>query len=359
MHRLGTIVVVALFVGCSTAPTGNPFETLTSTATVSTTDPTEGGESSDDGADEGTTTTGADPTTETTATTTLDESSSGAVDESSTTEPAVCGDGIIGPGETCDGEEFGDESCMSQGFGGGELVCNAGCGGFSTDGCFDCGDGEVQGTEQCDGAVPGGVTCESEGFTEGTIACDSARCQYDTSGCSLCGNGIAEADEPCDGDDLLGETCVTLGFDGGDLACQAANCSYAFDGCTGTNLVCAELVIGNASPQTVMDTTVGEDDDFAQSCGGGADLLMAFIAPDDGTYTFDAIGSDYDTLISVHADCDGTELGCNDDFFGNPDCGGWPCSQLDVNLVAGQAVVVAMSGFGGDTGNFTLNISGP
>lgn len=218
---------------CSSAPADeNPFATVTVTADDS------GG--ADDAADdsggaEGSSTGDVDSSDSGDDQTTLPGESTGAdeSDGSSGGEPDVCGDGIIGPTEACDGTEFGDASCATQGFMSGELVCSGDCSGFSTEGCYVCGDGEIQGGEQCDTVLDDDITCESEGFTEGEISCDFATCQFDTSGCSLCGNGVVEGNESCDSADLGGETCVGLGFDAGDLACAADTCGFDYAGCEG------------------------------------------------------------------------------------------------------------------------------
>ena len=43
-------------------------------------------------------------------------------------EAGVCGDGVFTPGfEQCDGQDFGDTSCRSLGFDGGDLRCTAAC----------------------------------------------------------------------------------------------------------------------------------------------------------------------------------------------------------------------------------------
>lgn len=47
----------------------------------------------------------------------------------------VCGDGIIGSGEQCDGSNLGGATCVSIGFGGGSLSCNANCA-YSTSQCI-------------------------------------------------------------------------------------------------------------------------------------------------------------------------------------------------------------------------------
>jgi hypothetical protein len=154
-------------------------------------------------------------------------------DSSSGGGPAVCGDGVREGAELCDGEDFGDISCESEGYTAGTLVCGESCMTYATDGCYICGNGLLEVAEDCDGPLGPGVTCESAGFTEGTIACDMVTCLYDTSGCSLCGNGIVEGAEPCDADDVGGMSCTDVGFDGGMLACEVGACALDLSGCTG------------------------------------------------------------------------------------------------------------------------------
>src|SRR5688572_15424000 len=147
-------------------------------------------------------------------------------------------------------------------------------------------------------------------------------------------NGI---DDDCDAeidesDPMLGAGCGT-GMPGicaeGTYACEGGNglecepnqspqnetCNGVDDDCDGTpddegcGFPCSESDLGSASPQSVGGSTAGEDEDVAQSCGGaGVEHLMTFTAPSAGTYTFNADGSSYDTVISVHADCSGTEI---------------------------------------------------
>lgn len=57
----------------------------------------------------------------------------------------VCGNGVLESGEVCDGADLGGQTCVSQGFDGGVLSCNAGCSAFVTSGCFDCREGRSRG----------------------------------------------------------------------------------------------------------------------------------------------------------------------------------------------------------------------
>jgi hypothetical protein len=110
-------------------------------------------------------------------------------------DAAVCGDGIVQLGETC-------ERSL-------DPTCPADCTQY-------CGDGMVEGSETCE--PPGTATCSScrartqrclDGFVTGTEACDPSASPTGapagstcTSGCEVrvgtCGNGVVEAVESCE-----------------------------------------------------------------------------------------------------------------------------------------------------------------
>ncbi len=140
-----------------------------------------------------------------------------------------CGNGSIQGDEVCDLTATGDETCITQGFESGTLTCNANCTDYDTSTCGMCGDLEINGDEDCEGAALGNNDCVDLGFEGGTLGCQ-ANCAFDTSDCSMCGDGAATGFEPCDGADLGGETCASLGLTGGNLGC-AAGCIYDFSGC--------------------------------------------------------------------------------------------------------------------------------
>ncbi len=194
--------------------------------TMTTTATTESGSTSEVDTSSSSTDPTVDPTTESSST-------DPTIAPESTGEPAVCGDGVISGEEACDGDVFADDTCQTQGFMSGFLVCSQDCLGFNTHNCYICGDGEIQGTEECDGPLDNDVTCEGLGFTEGPISCDMSNCQFDISQCTLCGDGVAEGAEYCDMNDLFGESCDTLGFSGGTLACHSDTCGYDYTLCEG------------------------------------------------------------------------------------------------------------------------------
>lgn len=120
------------------------------------------------------------------------------------------------------------------------------------------------------------------------------------------------------------------------------------------NTMCPIGTLGPAVPSVVFGNTIPQTDDFEGSCGGAGspDAEFTFVAPADGTYTFDTHGSQLDTLLYVlDATCDGSELGCNDDGDGHQ-------SALSVTLLAGQSVTVVVDGHDASGGPFNLRVQG-
>ena len=77
-----------------------------------------------------------------------------------------------------------------------------------------------------------------------------------------------------------------------------------------------------------------------------------WVAPSDGTWVFDTAGSDFDVTLVAYSDCGAQyELGCTYDW------GGGFGTDLSVGLQAGDAVILAVGGLFGSTGNWQLNIN--
>jgi hypothetical protein len=97
------------------------------------------------------------------------------------------------------------------------------------------------------------------------------------------------------------------------------------------------------------------------SCGGGGndapDFAFGYKAPQAGFYSFDTLGSQFDTILyvresSADMSCGGRELACNDDRDA-----GTLQSQLGLSLARGQRVVIVVDGFGDEPGGeFTLTV---
>ena len=150
-----------------------------------------------------------------------------------------CGNGVLDPGETCDGTELQGASCRSLGYATGELGCADDCSLDVSDcaGFIDCGNGVLDSGEQCDGSDLDGQSCEDLDLGGGTLACDPVTCQLDVTGCEakgICGDGIADGLEECDGEDLRGADCTNVDatYLGGELSCSP-DCTLLTSRCYG------------------------------------------------------------------------------------------------------------------------------
>jgi hypothetical protein len=150
-------------------------------------------------------------------------------DEKVDDDNPVCGDGVVEGDEVCDGDDLAENTCGDFGSEGGTLRCAPGCAKFDTSECSapeSCGNGQLDGQEQCDGSSLGDATCVSLGFGEGELACRENCLDFDPGGCGAppnCGNGELDDGEVCDGAKLGGMTCEGLDLGTGELAC-ASNC---------------------------------------------------------------------------------------------------------------------------------------
>jgi len=192
-----------------------------------------------------------------------DGCNSGCVDEDGI---PTCGNAILETGEECDdGNTENGDACSSTctwEFQCGDQFCDVGngetCRLCMEDCCPDCGDGTLGPGESCDGNALSGLTCEDFCYDGGTLAC-APWCDFDLSGCTgtgpICGNSTAECSEDCDAADLRGHDCDSLGRDGGVLSCNT-DCTWNFDQC-GDLLVYFQEDFEN--PATVAAWTLGGD----------------------------------------------------------------------------------------------------
>ena len=110
---------------------------------------------------------------------------------------------------------------------------------------------------------------------------------------------------------------------------------------------------------SVTGTNRAATNDGTTNCGDGSstsakDVWYAFTPTCTNYYTFDTEGSELgDTLLSIHSGCPGTALNtvaCDDDS------GTGFQSYLQAQLNAGTTYYVRVSGYGGTTGEFVLNV---
>ncbi len=214
------------------------------------------------------------------------------LDLSDCVELGRCGDARIQAqfGETCDGANLDGKTCLSLGYHGGTLTCDADCH-LDVSSCEAegrCGDAAIQAThgEECDGANLDGQTCGTLGYYAGTLACD-ADCHRDVSSCAAagrCGDTVIQAGfgEACDGVNLDGDTCATLGYYGGTLACTD-QCVQDLTSCAAVGR-CGDGTVQHAEGETCDGANLNATTCVQRGFWGGA------LACDSACATFDESG---------------------------------------------------------------------
>lgn len=210
---------------------------------------------------------------------------------------------------------------------------------------------------------PSEDTCLDDGaMMPGAGACSQSGCA-DATECPVApatGDSVVSCDDFGDGNTCyldcgMGETCpdgmectvVTVGMGGGAMDISA--CMWPF---VAADFTCADDDLASAVGAAVaMGTTVGGGDEFDAPCSAGnsEDVEFQWTAPADGSYTFDTVGSGFDTILTVLTHCAGVDLACNDDTM-------MLLSEVTVDLVAGQSVLIVIDGYN-ETGNYVLNIN--
>lgn len=119
---------------------------------------------------------------------------------------------------------------------------------------------------------------------------------------------------------------------------------------------CANATIigeGNFSGDTSSATNDGSS--YCGSSSTSPDVWFRYDATSNLTLIADTFGSNYDTVLSVHSACPGTDLNtisCNDDCIGLDSC-------VSVSVTAGNSYWIRVSGFGDDAGNFQFHLAPP
>ncbi|MCS6898603.1 MAG: DUF4215 domain-containing protein [Myxococcales bacterium] len=200
-----------------------------------------------------------------------------------TCKKAVCGDGIVGPGEQCDdGNQDNTDACVEgcksaicgDGFVGPGEACDDG-NQDETDGCtsacklITCGNGQLDEGEECDDGNKDNSdecidTCLNaacgDSFTGPGEECDDGN-QDNTDACTntctnaVCGDGIVSVGEECDDGnqdniDACTNTCKNAVCGDGFLQAGVEECDDGnqdnTDACTNTckNAVCGDGIVG-------------------------------------------------------------------------------------------------------------------
>ena len=230
----------------------------------------------------------------------------------------ACGDGILDPNEACDLSQFGANTCLTEGYYTGDLVCNADCT-LEVSGCsLTCGDGLVQiEHEDCDRNDLQGRSCTDFGFFGGALACSEA-CKFDYTDCQAeCGDGAVALNEGCDDGDR----------DDDDGCSGGCTVEPGWD-CVGTPSLCT----GHCGDGAVVGDEVC-DDGVNDGAYGGCMPGCAALAPRCG---------DGQLQTDEGEVCDGADTAgrtCADNgFFGGPIACWDTCDQLDLTRCVGASV---------------------
>ena len=284
----------------------------------------------------------------------------------------ACGDGVVAGDEACDDGNLDDDD-----------GCSAVCA------IEVCGDSIINGAEECDD----GNDVDGDGCS---VACID----------EFCGDGIHHPlllEECDDGNDVLGDGCTPLceqevcgdgelvgleGCDDGNLfdgdgcnsECVAEVCGDGIlhdgigeecddgnalngDGCSVSCLLqCFDDAIEYLSGATVAtgDTTVSLDN-HAPSCvdtPGAGDAAFYWRPTHSGSWTIDAEGSSFDTVLMIRDGndrvCTGAETACNDNSFAVL------TSSVTLELgIEDELMIVVDGATPTDFGAFVLNITAP
>ena len=122
-------------------------------------------------------------------------------------------------------------------------------------------------------------------------------------------------------------------------------------GGTGGGSSCPAVTVED---NTASGQTLAADDDLRASCGSGdsPEVIFEWTAPYSDYFMFDSAGSDFDTVVTVLSDCEGTELACN-----NTAPGAVPQGLAVAEVVAGEHYWIAVEGANGEAGEVSLTMA--
>jgi hypothetical protein len=277
-----------------------------------------------------------------------------------------CGGAICGPHAHCQTVSGAPTCVCDAGFTGDGFVCVAGCADTDLGGVVPnriagstLGQNDFHTASSC-GAISGSPDYVAlfEAPQTGSYVFDTFGSGYDTVLAVL--EGICAGREICNDDTEGTQSELTLALAQGQTVTVVVD---GYGGSTGPFVLnvyqlnqgqCPHEQLVGWPPFTRSGSTAGQASFHATSCGAAEsspDYTYVFTAPASGEYVFDTNGSMYDTVLALLAGyCEGRELACNDDWEDVD-------SRLSVYLDAGQTVTVVVTGFGGDSGQFVLNVT--
>jgi hypothetical protein len=136
-----------------------------------------------------------------------------------------------------------------------------------------------------------------------------------------------------------------------------ANFRQSVVGPANDNFANAQVISGNSG--TVTGSNVGATKETGEpnhaGNAGGASVWYRWTPSTSGSATIDTIGSNFDTLLAVYI---GSAVNSLTEIASNDDIGGGNLqSRVTFSATAGTTYSIAVDGYGGATGNITLNWS--
>ena len=146
---------------------------------------------------------------------------------------------------------------------------------------------------------------------------------------------------------------------GGYLSSVGSGSINITSGASANDSCANAITIGSGN---FFGSTTCATNDGSASCGlstASPDVWYRFVAPSAGTLVLDTCGSAYDTVLSIHSGCPGTnanQIACDDDAGSLGSCPGTLQSYLSIPVTNGTAYLIRVSGYNGASGNYTLNV---
>jgi hypothetical protein len=268
----------------------------------------------------------------------------------------ACGNACAG-GQACSQGFCGDIVCAAP-----DVDCNGECSDLLHD-HDDCG--------SC-GVDCGAMFCENgscvESCTPGLATCDGSCIDTlsDPDNCGNCGivcpnvcvngtcaatcsGGLTECNGACVDTFTNPQSCGFCGNVCPSGLCQQAGCvdSPCDEPVCG---ICEVATLPSSVPFSITGNTSFAADSFVPPCTGTAanEVLHVFTAPVSDFYSFDSIGTEYDSVLAMLDPDTCSVVDCNDDTFGVD-------AQVGLFLNAGQTIYVVMDGF--DNGFYQLTVN--
>jgi hypothetical protein len=276
-----------------------------------------------------------------------------------------CWNGVVDPGEECDGDPPRD--------------CVTACGSVGSQACVACRWDAIciPPVEVCNGFDDDCLSGADDGFD-----CILGRTRRCTTSCASTGRQACEPGctwavdctpppETCNGRDDDCDTVVDNGLEclpgetrpcvlGGCSGTQTCGTACRWDPCdTGpapANDTCAG-VVDLAVGTTVTGTTCGAHDDYFGTCGGGGggpDVVFRLDVAVATSLQIDTAGTGYDTVLHVHGTCASWDpMTCNDDYSGAE------TARIDSVFFPRTYYIMLDGKTDAERGPFTLSVTAP